>query len=172
MMSNVKLPQKAGFAPTAQEWDQLVRIAENLAAQVVQAQAERDAAKSAADFWGRSCNKIMVDRDAYVKRDRQWAIAARKAAQWARKAAYDAHISELCFGHARDDAERAEQERDAARAEVARLTERLETAMIALRGRRLAEQARVLNELADNVAELDQQECAALRQPAPETAKE
>ena len=36
----VKLPGKAGFVPTVQEWDALVRIAENLAAQVVQAQAQ------------------------------------------------------------------------------------------------------------------------------------
>ena len=41
----VKLPQKAGFVATVQEWDQLVRIAENLAAQLAQAQAERDAAQ-------------------------------------------------------------------------------------------------------------------------------
>lgn len=111
----VNLPGKAGFAPTVAEWDALVRIAENLAAQVVQAQ-----------------------QDAH-----HWATLANSAAN----------------------------ERDAARAEVARLTERLETAKIALRGCRLAEQARVLNELADNVAELDQQECAALRQPAPATAE-
>lgn len=39
-MSAVTLPQKAGFVPTVQEWDQLVRIAENLAAQVVQRDAE------------------------------------------------------------------------------------------------------------------------------------
>ena len=56
-MSNVNLPQKAGFVPTVGEWDALVRIAENLAAQVVQAQAsavetarivgaERDAARA------------------------------------------------------------------------------------------------------------------------------
>lgn len=41
----VKLPEKAGFVPTVAEWDQLVRIAENLAAQLAQAQAERDAAQ-------------------------------------------------------------------------------------------------------------------------------
>lgn len=52
-MSNVNIPQKAGFVPTPKEWDDLVRIAENLGAQVVQrdaalrqAQAERDAARA------------------------------------------------------------------------------------------------------------------------------
>ena len=67
----VKLPQKAGFAPTVQEWDQLVSIAENLAAQLAQRdaalrqmQAELDAAQSSAGFWGRSCAKIMAERDA------------------------------------------------------------------------------------------------------------
>ena len=49
----VKLPQKAGFVATPDEWDALVRIAENLAAQVVQrdaalrqTEAERDAARA------------------------------------------------------------------------------------------------------------------------------
>lgn len=49
----VNLPEKAGFMPTPEEWAQLVRIAENLAAQVVQRdaalrqmQADRDAARA------------------------------------------------------------------------------------------------------------------------------
>lgn len=54
-------------------------------------------------------------------RDLKRAAAARKVAQWARGQAYELHISELCFAHAREDAETAEAERDAARREVARL---------------------------------------------------
>lgn len=49
----VNIPQKAGFMPTQKEWDDLVRIAENLGAQVMQRdaalrqmQSERDAARA------------------------------------------------------------------------------------------------------------------------------
>ena len=49
----VNLPQPAGFVPTPKEWSDLVRIAENLGAQVVQRdaalrqmEAERDAARA------------------------------------------------------------------------------------------------------------------------------
>lgn len=53
----VKLPQKAGFVATTAEWDQLVRIAENLAAQVVQVQQD-------AHRWATLANSAANERDA------------------------------------------------------------------------------------------------------------
>ena len=96
----VKLPQKAGFAPTVAEWDALVRIAENLAAQLAQAQAERDAAKE----W----------RDTF-KSDLEAERASLKSALISAKSISDERYNAI---HKYHD---AVAERDAARAEVARL---------------------------------------------------
>ena len=70
-MSNVKLPQKAGFVPTVGEWDALVRIAENLAAQVVQAQQD-------AHHWATLANSAANERGAARH---EWGAAADEAAE-------------------------------------------------------------------------------------------
>lgn len=94
----VNIPQKAGFVPTPEEWAQLVRIAENLAAQVVQ----RDQANM----------KITFDtQEKFNQLSGDLYEAHTKAAQI--QAERDAARAELVL---------SEEARSALRLEVARLT--------------------------------------------------
>ena len=138
-MSAVTLPQKAGFVATTDEWDALVRIAENLAAQVVQ----RDAAL----------------RQTEAERD-----AARQHSphNYVHKAMFDQVV----------------EQRDAARAEVARLTDSVNKSARALElwahdadqfSQRTSDgQALISDDDLNAVKTI----AAALRQPAPAQGQE
>ena len=156
----VKLPEKAGFVPTVAEWDQLVRIAENLAAQLAQAQAERDAAREHAerqqlskDGLYRELREMSSQRDAARAELRVLRGIAEDTEGWAAlfgTASRDALLIEATIKGLRAIHAGSVEALDAARAEVARLRLALEDAYTV-----------------GDVVQMRLYIAAALRQPAP-----
>lgn len=121
----VNIPQKAGFVPTPEEWAQLVRIAENLAAQVVQ----RDQANMKITFDTQE-KFNQLSGDLYEAHTKAAQIQAERDAARAEvvKLRSDLSLARDEYSAANDDAHKwaalaneKANERDAARAEVARL---------------------------------------------------
>lgn len=140
----ITLPQKAGFMPTQKEWDDLVRIAENLGAQVVQ----RDAAQ----------REMQAERDAARAELRVLRGIAEDTEGWAAlfgTASRDALLIEATIKGLRAIHAGSVEALDAARAEVARLRLALEDAYTV-----------------GDVVQMRLYIAAALRQPAPAPTQE